>query len=113
MKNTLLAMALSISSCAVPSYALYLPMEGGEGTKEQNRSYCKEKAYLVFKFYTLLEQGYDAYALSQLPSAKLNKKEWAIARTYWQGHLGDKLDATNNYYENCMLIRSVGVELNY
>ena len=110
MKNTLLAMALSISSCAVPSYALYLPMESV--TKEQNRSYCKEKAYLVFKFYTLLEQRYDAYALSQLPSAKLNKKEWAIARTYWQGHLGDKIDATNNYYENCMLIRSAGMELN-
>lgn len=54
MKNTLLAMALSISSCAVPSYALYLPMEGG------NHSYCKERAYLVFKFYTLLEQRYDA-----------------------------------------------------
>lgn len=105
MKNTLLALALSISSCAVPSYALYLPMEG---TKEQNHSYCKEKAYLVFKFYTLLEQRYDAYALSQLPSAKLNKKEWAIARTYWQGHLGD---ATNSYYENCMLIRSVGMEI--
>jgi hypothetical protein len=107
MKNTLLAMALSISSCAVPSYALYLPMEG-----EQNRSYCKEKAYLVFKFYTLLEQRYDAYVVAQLPSAKLNKKEWAIARTYWQGHLGDKIDATNNYYENCMLIRSAGMELN-
>ncbi len=107
MKNTLLAMALSISSCAVPSYALYLPVE-----REQNHSYCKEKAYLVFKFYTLLEQRYDAYALSQLPSAKLNKKECAIARTYWQGHLGDKIDATNNYYENCMLIRSAGMELN-
>ena len=107
MKNTLLAMALSISSCAVPSYALYLPMEGG------NHSYCKERAYLVFKFYTLLEQRYDAYALSQLPSAKLNKKEWAIARTYWQGHLGDKIDATNSYYENCMLIRSVGMEIDY
>lgn len=40
-----------------------------------------------------------------LPSAKLNKKEWAIARTYWQGHLGD------TYYENCMLIRSVGMEI--
>lgn len=110
MKNTLLAIALSISSCAAPSYAIYLPMDGG--TKEQNHTYCKGGAYLVFKFYTLLEQGYDAYALSQLPSAKLNKKEWAIARTYWQGHLGDKLDATNTYYENCMLIRSAGMELN-
>lgn len=107
MKNTLLAMALSISSCAVPSYALYLG-----GTKEQNHSYCKEKAYLVFKFYTLLEQGYDAYVVAQLPSARINKKEWAIARTYWQGHLGDKIDATNSHYENCMLIRSVGMELN-
>lgn len=111
MKNTLLAIALSISSCAAPSYAIYLPMEGGIGTKEQNHSYCREKAGLVFKFYTLLEQGYDAYALSQLPSAKLNKKECAIARTYWQGHLGDKLDATNTYYENCMLIRSNGLEI--
>ena len=110
MKNTLLAMALSISSCAVPSYALYLPVE--IVTKEQNHSYCKERAYLVFKFYTLLEQRYDAYVVAQLPSAKLNKKEWAIARTYWQGHLGDKIDATNNYYENCMLIRSAGMELN-
>ena len=109
MKNTLLAMALSISSCAVPSYALYLPVESV--TKEQNHSYCKGGAYLVFKFYTLFEQRYDAYALSQLPSAKLNKKEWAIARTYWQGHLGDKIDATNNYYENCMLIRSAGMEI--
>lgn len=113
MKNTLLAMALSISSCTVPSYALYLPMEGGMGTKEQNHKHCKEKAHLVFKFYTLLEQGYDAYVVAQLPSAKLNKKEWAIARTYWQGHLGDKIDATYSYYENCMLIRSVGMELNY
>ena len=106
MKNLLLAMALSISSCAAPSYTMYLPMDGG--TKEQNHSYCREKAGLVFKFYTLLESKYDAYALSQLPSAKLNKKEWAIARTYWQGHLGD---ATNSYYENCMLIRSVGMEI--
>ena len=109
MKNTLLAMALSISSCAVPSYALYLPIDGA--TKEQNHKHCKEKAGLVFKFYTLLEHGYDTYVLSQLPSAKLNKKEWAIARTYWQGHLGDKIDATNSYYENCMLIRSVGMEI--
>ena len=106
MKHLLLSMALSISSCAAPSYAMYLPMDGG--TKEQNHSYCREKAGLVFKFYTLLEQGYDAYALSQLPSAKLNKKECAIARTYWQGHLGD---ATNSYYENCMLIRSNGLEI--
>ena len=109
MKNTLLAIALSISSCAVPSYALYLPMDGG--TKEQNHKHCKEKAHLVFKFYTLLEQGYDAYALSQRPSARINRKEWAIARTYWQGHLGDKIDATNSYYENCMLIRSAGMEI--
>lgn len=107
MKHLLLAMALAISSCAAPSYALYLPIEG----KEQRHRYCREKAGLVFKFYTLLEQGYDAYALSQLPSAKLNKKEWAIARTYWQGHLRDKIDATNNYYENCMLIRSAGMEI--
>ena len=111
MKNYLMALCLTLSSCAAPSYASYLPMEGGEGTKEQNHSYCKEKAYLVFKFYTLLGHGYDAYVLSQLPSAKLNKKEWAIARTYWQGHLGDKLDATNSYYENCMLIRSAGMEI--
>ena len=109
MKNTLLAIALSISSCAVPSYALYLPMESG--TKEQTHSQCKERAYLVFKFYTLLEQRHDAYALSQLPSAKLNKKEWAIARTYWQGRLGDKLDSTKSYYENCMWIRSAGMEI--
>ncbi len=111
MKNYLMALCLTLSSCAVPSYALYLPMEGGEGTKEQNHSYCKEKAHLVFKFYTLLEQGYDAYVVAQLPSAKLNKKEWAVARTYWQGHLGDKLDATNSYYENCMWIRSAGMEI--
>jgi len=108
MKHLLLAMALAISSCAAPSYAMYLPMDGG--TKEQNHSYCKERAYLVFKFYTLLEAKYDAYVISQLPSARENKLEWAIARTYWQGHLGD---ATNTYYENCMLIRSVGMELNY
>jgi len=103
MKHLLLAVALSISSCATPTYAMYLPLEG--------HTYCREKAGVVFKFYTLLEQRYDAYVLSQLPSAKLNKREWAIARTYWQGHLGDKLDATNNYYENCMIIRSVGVEM--
>lgn len=111
MKHLLLSIALSISSCAAPSYAIYLPMEGGMGTKEQNHSYCREKAGLVFKFYTLLEQGYDAYALSQRPSARINRKEWAIARTYWQGRLGDKLDATNTYYENCMLIRSAGMEI--
>ena len=104
MKNTLLAIALSISSCAVPSYALYLPMESV--TKEQNHSYCKEKAYLVFKFYTLLEQGYDAYALSQLPPAKLNKKEWAIARTWWQGKICSKKETTDWYYESCMLLRN-------
>jgi hypothetical protein len=108
MKHLLLATALSVSSS---SYALYLQMEGGEGTKEQNHKHCKEKAGLVFKFYTLLEQGYDAYALSQRPSARINRKEWAIARTYWQGHLGDKTEATNNYYENCMLIRSAGMEI--
>lgn len=58
MKHLLLSMALAISSCAAPSYAMYLPMDGG--TKEQNHSYCRDKAGLVFKFYTLLEQGYDA-----------------------------------------------------
>ena len=104
MKHLLLAVALSISSCAVPSYALYLPMDGV--TKEQNHSYCKGGAYLVFKFYTLLEQRYDAYALSQLPSAKLNKKEWAIARTWWQGKIGSKKETTDWYYESCMLLRN-------
>jgi len=101
-----MALCLTLSSCAAPSYASYLPMEGGEGTKEQNHSYCKEKAYLVFKFYTLLEQGYDACALSQLPSAKLNKKEWAIARTWWQGKIGSKKETTDWYYESCMLLRN-------
>ncbi len=103
MKNYLMALCLTLSSCAVPSYATHLKQNYSE---ETNKAFCKEKTSLVNKFYTLLENGYDPYVVSQLPSALYNKTEWAIARTWWQGKIGSKKETTDWYYESCMLLRN-------
>ena len=106
MKNYLMALCLTLSSCVAPSYATYLQLDKPFYSDETNKAFCKEKTALVDKFYTLLDIGYSPYSVSQLPSALYNKTEWSVARTWWQGKLGSKKETTDWYYESCMIIRS-------